>query len=145
MSLMSHRSRPAAKYSSAPDYPERAKAAIAEMYRQRGPCVFDENGMLLSGVLIRHLILPGNLKNTFGVIDFVAESFPKGSVLFSLMSQFTPTPDCAPFPELTRGLTEEEHRSAIDYMARVGITDGFTQDRGSAAESFIPAFDLTGV
>ncbi|MBQ4369363.1 MAG: radical SAM protein [Oscillospiraceae bacterium] len=134
----------AAKYSCAPDYPERAKEAIHEMYRQRGPCIFDDNGLLLSGVLIRHLILPGNLKNTFGVIDFVAESFPKGSVLFSLMSQFTPM-ESSGFKELERRLSRREYEAAERYLFASGIEDGFCQELSSARKSFIPDFDLTGV
>lgn len=134
----------AKKYSSAPDYPERARDAIMEMYRQRGPCVFDENGMLLSGVLIRHLILPGNLKNTFGVIDFVAESFPKGSILFSLMSQFTPMGSTG-FKELERRLSRREYEAAERYLFASGIEDGFCQELSSARKSYIPDFDLTGV
>ena len=77
----------ARKYSNAPDYPAVAAAAISEMFRQTGPFVMDESGLLRSGVLIRHLILPGLDENTMDVIDFVADSFPAGSVLFSLMSQ----------------------------------------------------------
>ncbi len=134
----------AAKYSSAPDYPERAKAAVMEMYRQCGPCVFDEEGILQSGVLIRHLILPGNLKNTFGVIDFVAESFPKGSVLFSLMSQFTPM-ESGGFKELERRVGRREYEAAERYLLDSGIEDGFCQELSSARKSFIPDFDLTGV
>ena len=80
----------ARRYSGAPDYPEIARAAIMEMFRQTGPYRMDEEGTLTGGVLIRHLILPGRLDDAFDVIDFVAESFPKDSVLFSLMSQFTP-------------------------------------------------------
>ena len=77
---------PAARYSDAPDYPEVAAAAILEMFRQVGVYCMDEADMLRSGVLIRHLILPGQLENSRGVIDWAAEHFPMGGVLFSLMS-----------------------------------------------------------
>ena len=135
----------AARYSGAPDYPDVAKAAIREMFRQTGPYVMGDDGLLRSGVIIRHLILPGCLDDTFRVIDWVAEAFSPGDVLFSLMSQFTPTKACGDYPELNRTLTEEEHERATAYLTDSGIEDGFYQDLGSAAESFIPPFDLTGV
>ena len=113
--------------------------------RQRGRYVLDDRGLIKSGVMIRHLILPGNLDNTFRVIDWVAETFRPGQVLFSLMSQFTPTENCAAFPEINRPLSEEEHEKAIGYLESSGIEDGFYQDLGSVGESFIPPFDLTGV
>ena len=138
-------SAPAARYSNAPDYPERAKAAILEMFRQRGRYVLDDRGLIKSGVIIRHLILPGNPENTFGVIDWAAETFKPGQVLFSLMSQFTPTENCAAFPEINRPLNRQEHERAIEYLGASGIEDGFYQDLGSVGESFIPPFDLTGV
>ena len=81
------RSETAARYSDAPDYPEAACAAILEMYRQTGPCVYDGDGLLRRGVIIRHLILPGRLSETKEVMDWVAEHFAPGQVLFSLMSQ----------------------------------------------------------
>ena len=90
------------RYAHAPDYPAVATEAIQEMFRQVGPPVFDEDGMLLSGVLIRHLVLPGQLENTRCVIDWVADAFPPGSVLFSLMSQYTPCSPPADLPELSR-------------------------------------------
>ncbi len=137
-------SEPALKYSGAADYPERAKAAIYEMYEQTGPYELDEAGMLKKGLLIRHLVLPGNLPNTFGVIDWVSRSFPKGSVLVSLMSQYTPVRAC-PFPELMRPLTAEEAEAAEEYLFSSGIEDGFVQELSAADETFIPDFDLTGV
>ena len=135
----------AGRYSGAPDYPQAAKAAILEMYRQTGPYELGEDGLLRRGTVIRHLILPGCLENTRMVIDWVAETFEPGQVLFSLMSQFTPTPACSAFPELNRPLTQAEHDAACAYLMDSAIEDGFFQDPGSASESFIPPFDLTGV
>lgn len=136
----------AKKYSAAPDYPKLAEAALLEMYRQTGNWEADDDGILQKGVLIRHLVLPGNLPNTFGVIDRVRALFPEtGQVLFSLMSQYTPV--CAPkkYPELCRALTAEEYELAEQYLFDSGIEDGFVQDRASADERYIPAFDGTGV
>ncbi len=136
----------AARYSAAPDYPAVAEAALREMFRQTGAFDFDADGMLKSGVLIRHLVLPGNLANTFGVIDRVRRLFPQdGQVLFSLMSQYTPVADVPQFPELCRRLTEEEYSAAERYLFDSGIEDGFVQDRASAETEYIPAFDGTGV
>ncbi len=136
----------AARFSKAPDYPAVAEAAIREMVRQTGDFAFDDDGMLQSGVLIRHLVLPGHLENTFGVIDRVRQMFPRdGQVLFSLMSQYTPVVDVPQFPELCRRLTEEEYAAAEQYLFDSGIEDGFVQDRASAETDYIPTFDGTGV
>ncbi len=138
------RSETAARYSDAPDYPEVAKAAILEMFRQTGPCVYDEDGLLKRGVIIRHLILPGRLSEAKEVMDWVAETFPKGAVLFSLMSQYTPWGRAGEFPEINRTLRASERRNAQAYMAALEL-DGFAQDSESVGSGFIPAFDLTGV
>ena len=105
----------AEKYSDAKDYPPAAKAAILEMFRQRGP-VRLENGLLKSGVLIRHLILPGQVAEARRVMDWVADSFPPGAVLFSLMAQYTPVGGLDGFPELGRPLRPSELRAARAYM-----------------------------
>ena len=135
----------ARRYSAASDYPEVARAAILEMYRQTGSFVLDENDMLRSGVLIRHLILPENECNSREVIDFVADNFPGDMVLFSLMSQFTPMPGTERFPELQKTVTPELNDRLIDYMGARGIEYGFWQEPDSASGDMIPAFDLTGV
>lgn len=135
----------AKRYSAAPDYPEVAKAAVAEMYRQTGDFVLDGNGMLQSGVLIRHLILPGAGDDSRAVIDYVADSFPGEAVLFSLMAQFTPMPGTERFPELQSTVTQEENDLLVDYMLRRGIEYGFWQDTDAATDDMIPDFDLTGV
>ena len=133
------------RYSAAPDYPEIAAAAIREMFRQTGPYRLDENGLLVSGVLIRHLILPGEIENSMGAIDFAAESFPQGSVLFSLMSQYTPIEGLEKFPELQKRVEAGENEHLVRYMRRCGLTDGYWQDTASATEELLPAFDGTGV
>ena len=133
---------PARDYSAAADYPEIAKAAILEMFRQTGPYKL-ENGLLKRGVLIRHLVLPGELENTKAVIDWVAETFRPGYVLFSLMSQYTPQPGAE--GKLARRLTKAEYRAAERYMADCGLTDGFTQERTSAREEYTPDFRLQGI
>ena len=133
---------PAKRYSGAEDYCERASAAILEMYRQTGPYVL-EDGRLRRGVVIRHLQLPGELENTRRCIDWVAETFRPGEVLFSLMSQYTPQPGAK--GPLARHVTGAEYRAAVAYMENCGITDGYTQERTSAREEYTPDFDLRGV
>lgn len=131
--------------SAAEDYPAVAAAAIREMYRQRGDFVLDDKGMLTSGLLIRHLILPGQELNSMDVIDFVAEEFPGDAVLFSLMSQYTPMPGAERVPGLERTVSREENELLIAYMQRRGIENGFWQDVESAGDEQIPDFDGTGV
>lgn len=135
----------ARRYSLAPDYPEVAAAAIKEMYRQVGDFVLDNEDMLLSGVLIRHLILPEAEENSRAVIDFVADNFPSDKVLFSLMSQFTPMPGTEKFPELQNRITKETNDALCDYMVQRGIEYGFWQEPDSATDEMIPKFDNTGV
>lgn len=133
----------AARYSGAADYPEAAKSAIVEMYRQRGSVRF-EGELLKSGVVIRHLLLPGHAAEAKRVMDWVAEQFPPGAVLFSLMAQYTPMGDLSGCPELNRVLRPSELRAAESYMRALGLR-GYVQELGSAGEGFVPAFDLTGL
>ena len=133
---------PARRLSGDGDYPAAARSAICEMFRQTGPYQM-RDGLLVRGVLIRHLVLPGQLDNTRRVIDWVAETFRPGEVLFSLMSQYTPQPGAV--GPLARHVTRAEYRAAAAYMENCGIRDGFTQERTSAREEYTPAFDLTGV
>ena len=135
----------ARRCSAASDYPSVAAEAIREMFRQTGPYRLDADGMLVSGVLIRHLILPGETENAMGAIDFVSDSFPPGSVLFSLMSQYTPMPGLERFPSLQRRVGAEENEHLIRYLNACGITDGYWQELSSATADEIPAFDGTGV
>ena len=134
----------AARYSRAADYPEVAKAAVTEMVRQVGPCEFDGEGMLKKGVLIRHLMLPGGLADTCRVIDWVADTFGN-TVLFSLMSQYTPCRLSEGYSEIDRRLTTREYVRAVERLQKRGITAGYTQERSAATEEEIPAFDLTGL
>lgn len=134
----------AARYSSAPDYPQVATQAIREMVRQTGPCVLDEEGILRRGVMIRHLLLPGGLAEAKAVMDWVTGEFPKGTVFFSLMSQYVPLGRASDYPEINRTLRKSEIRSAQAYMAALELS-GFVQDPDSASEGYVPSFDLTGV
>lgn len=136
-------SETAERYSKAPDYFEAASAAILEMFRQTGPYVINDDGLMERGVVIRHLLLPGELENTRRVIDWVAENFREGEVLFSLMNQYTPQKNAE--GNLKRRVRGAEYRAAMAYMENCGVTDGFLQDVSAAEAKYTPAFDLTGV
>lgn len=133
----------AEKYSSAPDYPKVALAAIKEMYDQVGPVEIDDEGILKKGVLIRHLILPNNVFNTLRVMDIIEENFDPSSIMFSLMSQYTPMEGVP--AELSRPVSEEEYGVCEQYLLGSSLENGFLQDLSSATEEMIPKFDLTGV
>lgn len=132
----------AQRLSRAPDYFETASAAILEMYRQTGPVVV-EDGLLRRGVLIRHLVLPGCLENTLRVIEWVASSFPRGAVLFSLMSQYVPMGH--QMPPLDRRVTREEYDGALSWMQLCGLGDGYAQDVSAATSEYLPDFNLEGI
>ena len=134
----------ASRLSHAPDYFSHATEAIQAMLSQTGPCVFDTDGLLRSGVLIRHLALPGQGADSRKVLAAMRERFGP-DLWFSLMNQYTPQPRMEAFPELQRRLTDEEYDDLIDYALSLGLENGFIQETGAASEQFIPAFDLTGV
>ena len=133
----------AKKYSKAPDYPEIVKAALDEMVRQQGSPQFDEYGMIKKGVIVRHLLLPGYLKNAKDVVKYVYETYGD-NVYLSLMNQYTPLPYVEKYPEINRRVTEEEYEELIDYAIELGVENGFIQEGDTAEESFIPAFNNEG-
>ena len=141
--LKYHSPELSAKYSAAPDYFEAASKAILEMHRQQPKLVW-EGDLLKQGLIIRHLVLPGCVKDSMKVLDFLHENLPKDSFLLSLMSQYTPTPACAALPEINRRITTYEYRKVADRAAEMGFS-GFAQDRRSAKEEYTPPFDLEGV
>ncbi len=132
----------AARLSKAPNYFETACAAILEMYRQVGPAVIEDE-QLKRGMVLRHLILPGAVDNSLGVLDWVADHFRPGQILFSLMSQYVPMGNVE--PPMDRRITEEEYDAVLSYLWLLGIKDGYTQDFQAAAEEYIPKWDLTGL
>ena len=129
-------------YSRAPDYPALAAAAIEKMLSISGEPVFAPDGRLLRGTIVRLLLLPGHLLETKLALRRVFR-ICGNRVLYSLMRQYTPQPGL-PFP-LGRKVSGWEYNSLVEYALSLGITRGYTQQSDSAAESFIPAFDLTGV
>ncbi len=134
----------AARYSQAPDYPEEAKKAFDRMFRQVGTPVFDGEGMMQKGIIVRHLLLPGALKNAKAVVKYVYETYGD-EVYLSLMNQYTPL-EGANLPEpLNRKVTKREYERLVDYALDLGVTNAFIQEGDTAKESFIPAFEGTGL
>ena len=135
----------AARYSRCRDYPERAKEALAEMVRQAGEPVFDARGMMLRGVIVRHLLLPGQTRNAKAVIRYLHETYGN-QIYISLMNQYTPMPGAEAYdPELGRRVTDEEYERILRFALRLGVEQGFRPEGGTVGESFIPAFDGAGL
>lgn len=132
----------AMRLSNAPNYFEIATTAIMEMYRQTGPAVI-EDGILKKGILIRHLVLPNCLDNSLRVIEWVADTFPKNAVLFSLMSQYVPMNGVG--APIDRTITEEEYDGAVSWMEFCGLENGFTQEFSSATTELLPNFNFEGI
>lgn len=131
----------AKRLSAAGDYVEVASSAILEMYRQTGP-VQIEDGLMKKGMILRHLILPGQVGNSLGVLDFVADHFAPGKILLSLMSQYVPYGRAKDMPGLNRPITEAEYDGVLSYMELLGIEDGFTQEFSSASDIYIPSWNF---
>ena len=136
--------RLAKKLSAAPDYFETASAAILEMYRQTGDVVIEDEQMT-RGVLVRHLVLPQEIDNSLGVLDWFAAHFRSGQALFSLMSQYVPMGRVKKMPPYDRPITEEEYDAVLSYLMLLDIRDGYTQDFSAASSEYTPEFDLTGL
>lgn len=132
----------AAKYSRAPDYPETAMNAIALMCQQSGRNGGNliQNGVMKRGVIVRHLVLPHNVRNSIAALRKIHTHLPKGT-LVSVMSQYTPSGNLTEFPELNRRLTEREYEKVCAEANILGI-NGFMQELSSAKEEYVPEFDL---
>ena len=135
----------AERYANAPDYFAVASEAVREMIRRTGAPVFDAEGMMQRGVLIRHMVMPGCREDSCQLLHWMAEELPKGQFLISLMSQFTPTSACIAFPEINRRVTTYEYRQVLETARELGLEDGYRQHRTSAREEYTPPFDLEGV
>lgn len=133
----------AATYSGIPDYCTVTEQAIAKMVQQVGTPVF-QNGILKNGVLIRHLILPGQRHASIALMRQIAERFPNGTVLVSLMGQYTPPETPLPDSHLNRRLTTMEYQSVLKVAQELEI-EGFAQELSSARKSYIPSFQLEGL
>lgn len=126
--------------SNCTSYVEITTAAINEMVRQHPAVTFDDNGIITSGVIVRHLILPKHTKNSIAVLNIIKENF-SDNVLLSLMGQYTPFGNIESFPELARKITPREYNKVLDKLIELDI-DGFSQELESADKSYIPTWDF---
>lgn len=133
----------ALKYSKAEDYPQVAEKALAEMKRQVGDDVFDENGIMQRGMIIRHLVLPSNTNSSISALDYLAENF--GNTYISVMAQYVPCGDLTEYKEINRRLTQREYDKVVNHIFDLGLQKIFVQELESAVTDYIPDFDLTGV
>ena len=130
----------AEQYSAAPDYREVASAALTEMFRQTGRYALGDDGLLLRGVLVRHLVLPSARKDSMAVLDHLSALLPTEEILLSLMSQYTPEfASDSPHRELHRRITAFEYDSALRHAAELGF-EGFMQGKASASSVYTPKF-----
>lgn len=133
-----------AKYSGAANYFDAAESAVKEMQRQVVKNEYDENGIMKKGLIVRHLILPGNISQAMKVLDWINENLPKDTVI-SLMSQYMPCGRANEFPTINRRLGKREYETVIDYTESLGFDNVYIQDLTSSDEQYIPPFDLSGV
>ncbi|WP_178667609.1 radical SAM protein [uncultured Eubacterium sp.] len=133
----------ALRYSRAEDYPQFAMSALREMKRQVGDDVFDENGIMKRGMIIRHLVLPGNTNSSIQALDYLAENF--GDTYISVMAQYVPCTDLSDYKEINRKITEREYDKVVNHILDLGLEKVFLQTLESATEDYIPDFDLSGI
>ena len=134
----------ARRYSHAPDYPEVAKAALEEMISQTGQAIFDNDGMMQKGVIVRHLVLPGCEEDSKRILDYLYSHYGD-TIYISLMNQYTPFAAVKNYPEINCRVSQQVYERLIDYAADLGIQNGFVQEDGTAQESFIPSFHGEGL
>lgn len=127
------------RYTGRKDYFERADEAVAFMAKK--PVSYDETGKMLSGCIVRHLVLPMCTSDSLKVLDFLKGVLP-GDVPLSLMRQYTPMGEIEGFPELARPITAREYRRVLDYAETLGFETIFTQEKESAKKAFIPSWDF---
>ena len=134
----------AKNFSDAKNYFEIASASLRKMVEQTGEAVFDENGIMQKGVIVRHLVLPGHTDDSKKILRWLWENFGN-RIWVSIMNQYTPLCTDERFPELFRSVSDEEYDDVIDFAAELGFENAFVQEGGAVGESFIPPFDLEGV
>ena len=135
----------AGRYSHASDYFTVASQALAFMYQQTGDAVFDADGLIQKGIIVRHLTLPGCMDDSRSVIHYLHETYGD-NIYISIMNQFTPVPELlSDYPELNHTISASDYDALVDYAIDIGVENGFIQEGETAKESFIPPFDNEGV
>lgn len=135
----------ARRYSRCNDYFERAIPALDFMIESVGAPKYDEDGIMQSGVIVRHLVLPSHRHDSIKLLRFLKDRFGTDKFRLSLMSQFTPNGGLADYPELNRRITTFEYNSVTDTAYDLGFRDAYVQLRSSAKAEYTPPFDLAGV
>lgn len=130
------------KYSAAYEYPEIAKKAVLEAYRQKSECVF-RDGMMIKGVIIRHLLLPQHTREAMTVFDWYQNNTP--NAYFSIMSQYIPFGKAVDMPPINRKITSREYNKVVDYIASFDTDKVYIQSLKSGSQKYIPDFNLSGV
>lgn len=134
-----------ARYSGARDYFAQASQAVSAMISQTGSPVFDEDGIMQKGVIIRHMVLPGSRKDSISILRWIREHLPEEGFLLSLLSQYTPFYKSCEYPQINRRLTTYEYDKVLEEAISLGLTKGFMQEKSSAKEEYTPPFDLEGL
>ena len=136
-----------AKYSGAADYPSVAMNAVREMVSAKGKAVMGADGQMKSGVIVRHMVLPGRRRESMRIVDWLHEEFAD-DIIISLMSQYTPmyrAKSDARYHEISRRLTTFEYESVTEHALDIGVTHCYTQERRAASVEYVPSFDGSGV
>lgn len=136
--------RLALRYSGVNNYVESAISSIKEMINQVGKTKFNAEGIMTSGVIIRHMILPNNILNSKMVLKRISEEF-KNDTLVSVMAQYFPTGEAEKYPEINRKINKEELEEIQDYLEELNIENGYIQELGEHEEEYVPNFDLSNV
>lgn len=137
--------RLSARYSQAPDYFDRASAAVKQMIAQTGPPYLDSEGIMTKGVIIRHMVLPGAKEDSIRLLHWMKDELPEGMYYISLLSQYTPFYRSREFPEINRRITTYEYSRVVEAAVSLGLEQGFMQEKSSAKEEYTPPFDLEGI
>lgn len=132
------------EFSRAQDYPEVSKKAILEMFNQVGSPLIDSSGLIKRGLIIRHLILPGHTKESINILNWIADNLPK-TVFVSIMSQYTPYFEAEKYPEINRPITRHEYEKVVNHLYKLGLENGYVQERDSSDIQYIPEFNLEGI
>lgn len=132
------------KYSGAADYFEYASKALLEMRRQIPQDIYNEKGIMQKGVIVRNLILPGNISQSIKVLDWIEANLPEETVI-SLMSQYTPCGEAEKYPPINRRISKREYDIVTNHLMELDFENVYLQELSSAKEEYIPPFDLTGV
>ncbi len=132
------------KYAAAKDYFKHAIAATEKMLEEKGKYCFDAAGIMQSGVIVRHLVLPSNRRDSIELLKELHKSCGSDGILLSLMSQYTPPAFESPYRELGRRITDFEYRSVCECALELGFR-GYFQERDSAVSAYTPIFDMSGL